>query len=87
MSETSETKPSLGQMKKLFAEWMGDEDNKGKRLISVAKLKELSKAIDPEIRMDAQVHTAFCRELGRVLINAMRRTWDNKRITIRGSDV
>ncbi len=87
MTKKTEEKPSFGQMKKLFAEWMTDEENKGKRLVNAAKLKELSKAIDPEIRMNEKVHTAFCREVGRVLINAMRRTWDNKRVTIRGSDV
>jgi len=87
MSDKKEEKPNLNQMKALFAEWMRETDNKGTRLVSVAKLRELSKALDPEIRMDAQVHTAFCREVGRLLINAMRRTWDNKRVTIRGLDV
>jgi len=83
----NEKKPNLPELRQRFVDWISNEENKGKRLVNDSKLKELSKALDPEIRMDSKVHTAMCREIGRVLIKAMLRTWDNKRVTVRGSDV
>lgn len=83
----STEKPTPKQMQKSLKKFMTDEDNNPHRLVSAAKLKELAKAMDPDIRMDKQVHVALCREIAGVVKKAMLRCYDNKRSTIRPTDL
>lgn len=81
------TKKNMKQMKQALKEWMTDPDNNAHRFVSQTKLKEMMKAIDPDIRMDKKVHLAACRELGLQVIKGMARCYDNKRVTVRASDL
>ena len=80
-------KPNQKQLKKAFMEWMKDADNNPQRLVAASKIKELAKALDPDIRVDSKVHFAMLKEVGRVMIRAIGRTYDNKRSTIRPTDI
>ena len=83
----STEKPTPKAMQKSLKQFMTDEDNNPHRLVSATKLKELAKAMDPDIRMDKQVHLAVCREVSIIVKKAMLRCYDNKRSTIRPADL
>ncbi len=59
----------------------------GGRLVSKSKLKALAKSMDPKMRMDARVHDAAVKAMGLMIMKAMQRVYDNKRGTIRPSDL
>jgi len=80
-------KPSAEKMQKLLDAWMSNEDNNLQRLISATKLKEIARAMDPDIRLDAGTHGALCREVALLLMKALQRCYDNKRLTIRPLDL
>lgn len=79
--------PSGKQLRKALKNYMTDEDNSPHRLVSNAKLKELAKTLDPSIRVDKELHFAVCKLVAKRLVEAMERTYDNKRGTIRPSDL
>ncbi len=83
----SAEKPTAKAMQKSLKQFMTNDDNNPHRLVSAAKLKELAKALDPDIRMDKQVHLAVCREVSIIVKKAMLRCYDNKRSTIRPADL
>lgn len=68
-------------------EFLTDEESNAHRLVSQSKLKELAKTIDPEIRMDKKVHGAMVKLVAQTMVKAITRCYDNKRKTIRPSDV
>ncbi|KKM81092.1 hypothetical protein LCGC14_1333210 [marine sediment metagenome] len=83
----SKEKPTAKQMQQSLKAWMTDEDNKPHRLISASKIKDLAKAMDPDIRMPKDLHVALCREIAMTLKKAMLRCYDNKRATLRPLDL
>lgn len=80
-------KPDAKTMQKRLKQWMTDEDNKPHRLINAAKLVEVAKAMDPDIRGTKGIHTALVREVALTIKKAMLRCYDNKRATLRDSDL
>lgn len=90
MAEAKEH-PTPRQMSQGLNEWWGEEDSEerknARKLITATKLKELLKALDPNGRMQADVHDAICKDVAKVLKKALMRAYDNKRMTIRPSDL
>lgn len=82
----AKTQPSKKQMNQALKGWLTDEENNPHRLVSLSKFKALAKEIDPSIRLDKKAHAEVCKMLGRALVRAIERTYDNKRSTIRSSD-
>ena len=71
-------------MQKRMAKFLTE---KGDRLVGKSTLKALAKAIDPKIRIDSRTHVALVHAVAKLMLKAMRRTYDNKRGTIRPSDL
>lgn len=76
--------PAPDVMQKRMGKFLASD---GDRLVSKSKLKAMAKAVDPKIRMDNRVHAAAIKEVAKMVLKAMRRTYDNKRGTIRPSDL
>lgn len=86
-NDMSEEKPDAKTMQKRLKAWMADEDNKASRIIGASKLMEMAKAMDPDIRGVKGVHTTLVREVAKAVKKAMLRCYDNKRTTLRPTDI
>jgi len=80
-------KPTPKAMQKALKTWMTNEENNSHRLVGASKIKELAKAMDPKIRLDTELQAAVCRKVATMIKEAMKRCYDNKRSTIRPSDL
>lgn len=76
--------PPLNVMQKRMDKFLTEE---GDRLVSKSKLKALAKAMDSKIRVDSRTHATLLKTVARMVLKAMRRVYDNKRGTIRPSDI
>lgn len=81
------SKPKLKVMNQRKKDYIADAENGAHRLVSASKLKELAKTIDPNIRMDKKVHRAMVNQVASIIVKAISRCYDNKRGTIRPSDL
>jgi hypothetical protein len=80
-------RPKLKMMNQRKKDFMADPENNIHRLVSASKLKEFAKTIDPDIRMDKKVHRALVAQVANMIVKAISRCYDNKRGTIRPSDI
>lgn len=80
-------KPNAKELQDRLKEWMTDSDNNPHRLVSASKLAELAKAMDPDIRGAKKIQAKLVREVALMLKKAMMRCYDNKRATLRDSDI
>lgn len=83
--------PSAKQMMQGFKKWFGAPDSdtrkNARKIITASKLRDMIKAMDPEGRVQADVHDAICTEVAEMVRKAFLRAYDNKRTTIRPSDL
>lgn len=85
MSDTE--KPTVPEMRERFIAYMMDPENKPERLVSKKKSDEVWQTLAPGIRISKAMHGAILKEIGRVMIRAVERCYDNNRTTLRETDV
>ena len=85
MAAQTLTQRQANKMIKNFGEFMGSDACS--RLIGKSTLKELVKAVNEDLRIDATLQAALVQEVGPIVFKAIQRCYGNNRKTVKPVDL